>query len=287
MSTFKRPFRFSAAVLTLAVLLVGTTAAADDKKGKEAPKEEEADKKNEPVWPSPLDPGVFDPVFKELPFGKERSLFLAELEARFNRQLEPVLRATLDPRERDNLNEKVGKTFNEVKGSHVELDGTKPGYGVSIIAGEYRDHAGESLHKYAYSDNSTYFFFSGDRFWKQFICSQGEADFASLLVKLATLYGDPADIQYLDEEKTEPIKASWRDTTFELAAAAPEGIFVCSRMVWTFLPFLPTVEEARKAAENKDDSGTSADNFLQQITSDPSNADPNVMDKILDRKKDK
>jgi len=240
-----------------------------------------------PVWPSPLDPGIFDSVFKEMPFGKERSQFLEGLHALFEEQLRPVLRATLDPRERDVLKGKMEKTFEDVKASYVEFSGQGSGYAVSVVAGEFADMAGEALYKYVWSNNSAYFFFSSNLLWKFYICSQSEADYPGLLVKLATRYGDPLELQYRDEEKTQPIRAVWRDTTFELVVEPPEGIFVCSRLRWEYLPARAAVEQMRKSAAEKAVGPTGAEDFLKDIQDDQLGNDPDVMDKIIQKKKDK
>ena len=262
-----------------------------DARGKKKPKkagQEEVEKEPpKPVWPSPLDPGIHDPAFKELPFGLTRENFLEVLFQRFQEQLKPILRATLNAHERDNLKAKMEKTFTEVKETYTPLDGKSSGYAISVVSDEFRPGADESLYKYAFSDNAAYFFFSGNKFYKMFLCSDGERDFTSLLVQLATRYGDPMEIIHEDDEKTVPIMALWRDTTFQLRASRPEGIFRCSRLVWTYLPTLPEVEERRaKVEKNPTESGTSGMDFINQITQD-SKQDPDVMDKILDKRNDK
>ncbi len=274
-----------ALVLGLVLAISGGDVSARSKKAKKEKVVEE--KPPEPVWPSPLDPGAFDPVFKELSFGKERSAFEATLKDRFDAQLLPLLRATLDPRERDVLKAKVEKTYADVVASHTPLDGTEKGYGVSVVAGAFVSKAGESVYKYAYSDNSAYFFHSADKLWKIVICTESATDYSSLLVDLATKYGDPLEIKHEDEEKTIPVSALWRDSTFELQALPKEGIFVCSRLIWTYLPSVPAVEELR-AKTQKDVSGDgSADAFLMQVTGDEEKENPDVMDAILKKRQDK
>ncbi len=283
----KQHGRFALLIGILALGLavgVGGTAWAKSKKKAVEEKPVEPPK---PVWPSPLDPGLFDSVFKELPFGKERGTFLDALKALFEEQLKPVLRATLDPRERDILKGKMDKTFEDVKNSYVEFAGKGSSYAVSVISGEFAESAGEALYKYVWSNNAAYFFFSGNVLWKLFICSQTEADYPGLLVKLATRYGDPLEIQYRDEEKTQPMRAVWRDTTFELVVEPPEGIFVCSRLRWEFLPARAAVEQMRKTASDKGAGGTATDDILKDIQEDNTGNDPNVLDKIIEKKKQK
>jgi len=156
-------------LVTALCLLVGAAhvhgRGKRKKKRKKAKKEEVQPEVAEPVWPSPLDPGAFDAVFRELTFGKERPEFLTTLRVRFKNQLQPVLRATLDARERDSLKEQMERTFSEVVESYVEFAGQQTGYSVSVAAQEFRQNAGEALLKYSYSDTAAYFFFSGNHLW--------------------------------------------------------------------------------------------------------------------------
>ena len=277
-----------ALVLGLVMAMSVDDVAARSKRGKKGKKEKVVEEKPpEPVWPSPLDPGSFDPVFQELPFGQERGAFEITLKERFDAQLLPLLRATLDARERDILKAKVEKTFEDVVKSFTLLDGGEKGYGVSVVAGAFVSKAGESVYKYAYSDNSAYFFSSDNKLWKIFICTEAATAYSSLLVKLATKYGDPLEMSHEDEEKTIPVAAVWRDTTFELRALPPEGIFVCSRLIWTYLPSVPAVEERRRTAQSEVKGDGSADAFLMQVTGDDKQQNPDVMDSILKKKKKK
>jgi hypothetical protein len=276
-----------ALLVSVGVALDSGDVAARGKKSskKKAEKAEEKVEEVKPVWPSPLDPGLFDQVFRELPFGKERPHVLEILRQRLEEQLRPVLRATLDPRERDTLKAKMVKTFDEIRDSYAVFDGSEKGYAVSVVAGEFLPYAEEAVVKYAYSDNAAYLFFSGDKLWKLFVCTETTRDFGSLLVTLSSHYGDPQEIVHEDEEKTIPVTAAWRDTTFELRAVRPEGIFVCSRLVWTFLPSVTEVEGRRANAQPPGEGEGSAESMLEKVLSDPGGEDPDVIDKIINRKK--
>jgi len=265
---------------------VALPLAAKDKKGKKA-KEPEKPVPVEPVWPSPLDPGKIDPVFKELPFNQPQEKFAMEFRSRLQEQLKPVLRATPDPVERDALNSKMLKAIQEVDDSYTEFVGQQTGYSVSVVSDEYQDMAGESLYKYAYAENTAYFLFSGKVLWKMFICSESNRDFPALLIALSGIFGDPKDVQFEDEEKTKPVFASWRDTTFELAIEPPKGIFTCSRLKWTYVPLIETVSQRRTAAATAQGTGSLEDSVLKQVTEDEDADSGDIVDKILEKKKNK
>ena len=272
----------------LFVLAVGLALplAAKDKKGKKS-KEPEKPVAVEPVWPSPLDPGKIDPVFKELPFNQAQEKFAIEFRARLTEQLKPVLRATPDPVERDALNAKMAKLLQEVEDSYTEFVGQQTGYSVSVVSDEYQDMAGESLYKYSYAENTAYFVFTGKLLWKMFICSESNRDFASLLISLSGIYGEPKEVQFEDEEKTRPIVALWSDTTFELSVSPPKGIFTCSRLMWTYAPLNETVAQRRAAAASATSGGTTGDSVLDSVTGDETGDSGDIVDRILKKRKDK
>lgn len=275
---------FSSLLVLSAATIEGPANAREEKKKKARKKQPAPPVEVKPVWPSPLDPGALDSIFKELPFGKERTVFTALLQQHLEAQLKPVLRATLDPYERDQLREKLEKTFREIEESYVQFAGQETGYAVSVIEGEYCDNAGEGLMKYSYGDDTAYFFFSGGALWKLFICTQQTPNFTDLLAKLMSLYGDPRKVVYGDKEKTKVVEATWEDTTFRLTAAAPRGIFVCSRLSWTYLPMIPVVEELRKAAASQGKL-TEAEQILLEVTKEPEKDQSDVVDRILKMKR--
>jgi len=274
--------RWLAALLCLCLAM---SVAAKGKKGKKE-KAPEKPAPVEPVWPSPLDPGKIDPVFKELPFNDSQEKFVFVFRSRLADQLKPVLRATLDARERDVLNAKMDKTMEDVEKSYTEFIGQQTGYSVSVVSDEYQDKAGESLYKYAYSENTAYVFFSGKTLWKMQICSESNRDIASLLVALASLYGDPKDVQFEDEEKTKPVLAMWKDTTFELTVAPPRGIYSCSRLTWTYLPLKETVDQRRGAAAAAQGTGSPGDSIIDQVTEEGPKDKEDPVDKLLKKKQE-
>lgn len=281
-------------VLSAFLVVFGSDATeAGGKKGKKKDKDAKAEEKAteptplEPVWPSPLDPGLFDPVFKELPFKQPEEQLRGAFAIRLNQQLQPVLRATINPSERDSLNRKLKATIEGFEKSRIAFTGQQTGYAVSVVADEFAQEAGEALYKYAYNENTAYFFMTDQTFWKVLICSETYADYPSLFETLKTTYGEPANVVYRDEEKTQPIEASWKDTTFELRTRAPEGIFVCSRLSWTYVPLVETVTQRRGPITVDNGADASGDALIDQITSGSGENDDDVIDQILKKKKEK
>lgn len=273
----------------VAVLGLSVSSMGKPRKGKKTPPPpapvEEV--KAEPVWPSPLDPGKLDPVYQELPFGKDRQTFLTLLEQRLMEQLRPLLQATMDAPDRDRLKRSMRESFEQVKASWASFDGQASGYSISVISEEYKNNAGEGLLKYAYGDSVAYFFYQDDQLWKLYLCVETDGGFPEVMENLIRLYGPPTTAEFADAEKTSYLRATWKDTTFQLTASAPEGLFICSRLKWDFLPMVEKVEARRgKASENPEEGGASTgQSYLESVTGEEGSDNSNVMDEIIRKKK--
>jgi len=275
--------RMSALVLAVFLMATAANGMAADKTGKKPQKkgtEEEA--KVEPAWPSPLDPGKFDMVYTLLPFGKDRSQFMSILTQRFQQQLQPVLKATLDPHQRDILRTQMEKDLGVVEKSWRQFDGKDSGYSISVIAKEFFLNAGEAVLKYMYGSNAAYFLFSGNNLRELFLCVEPSTDFNAMLERLGKAYKTPAKVTYKDPEtKAEVIEAKWRDTTFELTARPKSGIFKCNRLSWVYLPSEEGVKVRREAAKTLTKPDSSSSDILNQVMQDPGDDVDNILDSVL------
>lgn len=254
-----------AVVIALTLAIAGVVSAAEAKPKKGDKKAELHAAELQPVWPSPLDPGLLDPVFRELPFGKDAEELLKVLYTRMEEQLKPVLKVTGNARDRDAMKEGLARSMNETRKSLMEFKGQQNPYSASVVGEEYRDNAGESLMRYAYGNNHAYFFFSEGRLWKLFLCVETGGSMAELVSQGVEKYGQSADIFWADQEKQVPLRAQWKDTTFEVSVEPSDDVFTCKRLVWVYLPEKGRVMEVRTKAGATGGSGNMADDLLKQI----------------------
>jgi hypothetical protein len=286
MKTSHPPRRIWLMLLGL-VLVVSVALAGPAKKKKAKPEEPpKKEEKAEPVWPSPLDPGGYDKLYSELPFSKQKDEFAQVLKLRFKQQLQPILKATLDPAQRDRLRLQMSETFEKVVKSWTEFKGQDTGYTVSVIAKEFKHDIGEAVYKYSYGTNTAYFLFSQGTFWRLLLCVDTETAFKDFLVRMKQQYGEPSIVEFMDEEKTQPFAAHWKDTAFQMDAMAPAGLFSCNRIRWTYVPLIPEVEARRGELKENTDIQDKADKAYEKITSEKKGDVDNVVDQYLKRKKD-
>jgi hypothetical protein len=273
--------------LLVALSLAVPAMAADEKKEKDGAVAPGGATIQEPVWPSPLDPGTFDPIYALLPFGKDRVEFFQVLRQRFEEQLRPVLKATLEPHQRDVLKAQMERDFKSVKETWTEFSGQDTGYSVSVIAKEFQQNASEAVLKYMYGENAAYFLFSGGGLWQLHLCVESNTPFDAMAKRLTELYKMPAtELSWENpDDKEGLIGATWRDTTFEMTARAPQGLFRCNTIRWIYLPAQDGVKVRRDAAATLQTGDTTAQDLLDQVTGEDGSGDlDNVLDAVLDKK---
>lgn len=254
----------------LALVLLAAIPFSTEGKPKKGGKEtKEEPKALVAVWPSPLDPGVLDPVFRELSFGKGHEELLGIFQTRLEEQIKPVLKVAGTPRERDELKDTVARALSDMRKSYEEFKGQKTPYAVSVVADEYKDNVGEALMRYPYGPNHAYFFFAGGKLWKLLLCLEGDPSMAELVQKGLEKYGPSADVYWADEEKKVPLRASWHDGTFEVAFESPDDVFSCKRLVWVYVPEKAQVMQARGTTSGGGSGSGLADDLLKQITTEP------------------
>ena len=275
------------ALVLVIALTLAAPATAQDKKKADAPQDPAEVAAAEPVWPSPLDPGKFDLTYTLLPFGKDKAEFCLVLRQRFEQQLLPVLRATLNPHQRDVLKAQMERDLAAIKETWTAFTGQNTGYGVSVIAEEIRHRASEAVVKYMYGENAAYFLFSGAALWQLLLCVEPNTPFDELAKRLTEVYEQaPTTLSYENpEEKAGLISATWKDTTFEITAKAPRGLFRCNTIRWVYLPAMEGVKTRRDAAAVLEKSDTGVDDLINQVTQDPGGDVDDVMDKVLKKNK--
>ncbi len=278
-----RKTRFMLSFMLVFLCMHSSPAPAQEKlsEGEKAP----AVESTQPAKVSPLDIGQVDRVFREMPFGEGGATLLSVLRERFAEQLKPVLRATLDAAERDNLYVKMEQAFSDLKASYHEFKGGETGYAVSVIADEFVQNVGEALYKYDYGDSVAYFFFTNNWLWKVYLCLDPDQPFVDFVRYLVEKFGDPKEVVWQDEEKSVPAKLVWEDDTFKLRAMPPVDIFVCNRVVWEFKPLLPQVTASRKAVEKAEDPTFGSDFLLNSVTGTDEQKDSNVVDEVIRKRK--
>jgi hypothetical protein len=270
-------------LLLLAVALgLGSPLALAAEGKKKAPRkvQPKASPKEEPlVWPSPLDPGQFDPFLTELPFGKSKEDFQPVLEARVAEQAAPLMRATLDPVERDALKERMEKTASNILATWTEFTGQDSGYRISVIADDFKSNASEGVLRHLEGTSSSYFLFSGGKLWKLVVCSEDEGTFPELQARLVKLYGKPRQV----EEKRGVTQAQWQDGAFGVTASSPSGMLRCNQLRWVYRPMETEVEKLRQGAAG-DGRGFGTEEAVNKVTSETDEDVDDVVDRMLRQK---
>lgn len=235
-----------------------------------------------PTWPSPLDPGLYVPVFRELPFNDGREL-LKVLGERFAERLKPQLKATVEANDRDQLKRDMEASLKGIQDSWTEFKDQNTGYEVSMIGGEFARNAGEGVYKYISGRDTTYFLLSQGELWLMLHCVVPEGGFPALMEKLIKLYGQPkvTDTTMIRGE-TLIERLLWEDGSFELSVYPARGIYSCNRMKWVYKPRMGLVLSRRPATSSGDENRDLGQEALDKVSTpkEGENVD-NIVDQIL------
>ena len=114
-----------------------------------------------------LDLKSLDDGLESIPFGVDSaSLIDTWIKSRLESELEPKLKRTLDPHEREALRQGLRGELRALKAKVTRLAGERSTYDVSVIADEFKLNADQSVFAWRENDATHYFLFSHDQLWK-------------------------------------------------------------------------------------------------------------------------
>lgn len=127
-----------------------------------------------------------------VPFGQDLAGVVDWARNRLDRRYAPLIADALDMHERAALRARFKRDVQAVERSLVSLDGTRSGYEVSIISGEFVPGTGESILRFLDGQVEHYFFFTEGTVWKYARPLPAQATFQHRLEQYTRDQGQPA-----------------------------------------------------------------------------------------------
>lgn len=106
------------------------------------------------------------PELTTLPFDGDLDTALVWVRQRLDAVYGPRIKAALDTRERSRLRHAMADELRTLRDGLVSFDGSRTGYEVSIVAGEFVPGAEEQILLYREGQIDHYLFFSHGKLWK-------------------------------------------------------------------------------------------------------------------------
>jgi len=237
---------------------------------------------------APLRPGKWLADCEGLPFGGDRDAMLAFERRRVDAELRPRLAATPDIRQRDLLQAEAARSVTAFAETRTAFDGQHTGYDVSILSGEFRHGAGQSLLFRDRGRARLYFLFSQGRLWKLLVRQPAGEPFADVLAELQALYGPPTSVRersgFADEATAAvPEAAAWSDATMSVTVSDQSQLYAAYLVTWTAKGMVAGADLPSGAADTQSLDAHRrfrTEDALREITG-PADAPTDIVDQIL------
>ena len=153
-------------------------------------------------------------------FGMTKDEVVATLSKKIDERYEDKIKATTDIAAQDRIRKDKRRELAEITKDYVEFQGTKTGWDVSIIDGEFAHKTGEAMmdqwEKEGSKNQRRFWFFYGGKLWKMYvsldlsILPEDKKNFETFAGVMSSKYGPPSD--------TDPGVMTWRAGEFDVRA---------------------------------------------------------------------
>jgi hypothetical protein len=153
-------------------------------------------------------------------FGMTKDEVVKTLSKKIDERYEDKIKATTDIAAQDRIRKDKKRELAEITKDYVEFQGTKTGWDVSIIDGEFAHKTGEAMmdqwEKEGSKNQRRFFFFYQGKLWKMYvsldlsILPEDKKNFETFAGVMSSKYGPPSD--------TDPGVMTWRAGEFDVRA---------------------------------------------------------------------
>lgn len=209
-----------------------------------------------------LHPSKLDASFKGLTFGATKDQVATWLRSHIAQRFETAIEKTLDVREKDRLTREKTTLCDKAGSERYVFDGTRTGWDVSVIQGEFGHGGGEELIHEADATGHLYFFFVKDSLYKV-VRTSGDRPMSTVVAELQNAYGPPKTAEFLNPATKDAIgAASWHNGLLALAVEDRMQQYQTVIVRWA----LRSVDDSLRAERAKNKADTNALNPLIRMS---------------------
>ena len=169
------------------------------------------------------------PEVATVPLGQDLAQVVNWARIRLEGRYMPRMKNALDMHERAAVQMEFDRSVQAVQGALVPADGTRTGYEVSVIAGEFAPGVGESILLFRDGTTEHYFFFTEGVLWKYARPLSGNKMFEARLEEYKSDHGEPVSTKGDDRGRA----AIWRGTDVEIRLTERRRVFRSDLVVVT------------------------------------------------------
>lgn len=181
------------------------------------------------------------PEVATVPFGQGLDEVVNWAKVRLEGRYLPRLKNALDMHERAAVQMEFDRAVQTVQGALVPADGTRTGFEVSVVAGEFAPGVGESILLFRDGTTEHYFFFTEGALWKYARPLAGNTGYEARLAQYKADHGEPVATQGDSRGRA----ATWRDADVEVRLTERRRVFRSDLVVVTSRSLYETVIRRR------------------------------------------
>ncbi len=202
------------------------------------------------------------PEVATIPFGQDLDQVVNWARIRLEVRYLPRMKNALDMHERAAIQMEFDRSVQAVQGGLVAADGTRTGYEVSVIAGEFAPGVGETILLFRDADTEHYFFFTEGVLWKYARPLDGEKGYEARLEQYKADHGEPASTKGDSRGRA----ALWRGTDVEVRLSERRRVFRTDLVVVTARNLVDVVNRRRGSSKKHEmvNENPELDAFLEQ-----------------------
>ena len=169
------------------------------------------------------------PEVATIPLGQDLEQVVNWARIRLEGRFMPRIKNALDMHERAAVQMEFDRAVQAVQGALVAADGTRTGYEVSVIAGEFAPGVGESVLLFRDGTTEHYFFFTEGVLWKYARPLAGTKMYEARLEQFKSDHGEPVSTKGDSLGRS----AIWRGADVELRLSERRRVFRTDLVVVT------------------------------------------------------
>jgi hypothetical protein len=220
-----------------------------------------------------------DKAMGDLEWGMSRDDVMKKFVDGIKEKYRPLIAKATGAIEEDKLRAKARDEIGRIKTSLVEFNGTKTGWDVSFLKGEFTHHNNESMFVVNDANSQNYYFFINGKFWKWYKAFSAEVfqgkSFDQFAQALQGRYGEGS---VKGEGKSRWLE--WQDAGTALRAVDNNQFYGFYCMVFEHKDTVRRLDNLRTA---KAESGRSTNALVESVTSDEGASEGDYNQDIIDR----
>jgi hypothetical protein len=216
----------------------------------------------------------------DLSWGMSRDDVLAKFVDAIKEKYRPLIAKATGALEEDKLRAKARDELSRIKSSLVEFNGTKTGWDVSFLKGEFTHNNGESMFVVNDENSQNYYFFINKKLWKWYKAFSAEAFQGKSFDQFASAIQGRYGKSQTREGEGKQRYLEWQDNSTNLRAVDNNQFYGFYCLVFEDKGTLRRLGDLRTAKASERNKGNALIEAATNAEGEDSDNNPDIIDRI-------